>query len=176
MPCCSQGFAVAVHSKCAPRNFFSLLEADLQVVVDGFQRALLDDKLEIRDLASSGLSGLVKLLPAPSAQLVRSTMLSSAAHLFPKHKPAKSATAAVTKQQHACVLGLRALLQSSPHRIPDWCAPECQHQRACCPFHTQPCARHGLRIVLPNVPCCQNHLSEPSGLCGGAAGPASSRR
>jgi hypothetical protein len=135
------------------RNFFSLLEADLQVIVDGFQRALLDDKLEIRDLASSGLSGLVKVLPSASSKRVRTSVLTSAAHLFPKRKPAKAATALLAKQQHSCVLGLRALLQSSPHRIPDWCAPSRQCRRACFPFQTPPVQAAGYGLHCCNVPC-----------------------
>lgn len=109
----------------ACRNFFWLGDANLSAVLRGFENSLEDSKLELRTIASASLAGLVKALPEPQAAQLRTHLLDGAAKLFPArrlHRAAASAAAETADgiKRHACVLGLRALLQSSPHRIPAW--------------------------------------------------------
>ena len=106
----------------------------------GFRGALADGKLEIRTIASTGLSGLVKVLPDASVATLRDELLTEAAAVFPaqqqralrkngvkaeaasKRNGVVAEEADLATRRHACLLGLRALLQSSPHTIPNWCA------------------------------------------------------
>ena len=93
------------------------------------RKLLADDKLEIRQLASTTLSGLLQCLEERFASTVRDAIMADATRLFPltrrrgaaAEKPSKE----VLTQSHACVLGLRAVLLSRPYEISSWCA----HQR-----------------------------------------------
>jgi hypothetical protein len=106
------------------RNFFALAPQQLQAVLEGFQKCLSDDKLEMRMLASGALAGLSKVLPEPVASELRTSILSRAATLFPrKRQHAKNPERQLLAvQRHASVLALRALLNGSPHVIKDWYA------------------------------------------------------
>jgi hypothetical protein len=90
-------------------------------VLEGFQKCLSDDKLEMCMLASGALSGLSKVLPDPVASQLRASILSGAADLFPHKMQRVKHPEALAVQRHACVLALRALLNGSPHVIKDWC-------------------------------------------------------
>ena len=122
------------------RHFFWLQDGDFEHLLRNFQRALRDPRLEIRGHASNSLAGLVKVLPERVAAQLRADILRNAEALFPPRRrrarggagAANGANGAAAglgvgasneaAERHACVLGLRALLQSSPHRIPAWCA------------------------------------------------------
>jgi hypothetical protein len=98
---------------------------------------LQDPKTEVRSIAANTLSGLLRALPAPAAEALRASMLSSASALFSRPRSrrrvaapaaggvdAASAAAAVVEKA-ACVQGLRALLMSSPYDCPPWMPQVC---------------------------------------------------
>jgi hypothetical protein len=105
------------------RNYFALSEADMQALVRLGEARLSDPRIEIRNDASSFLSGLLKCAPAEGVAKFRAEVLSRAARLFPR-QPKRCRSGALHSawldEHHACVLALQALLASSPYEIREW--------------------------------------------------------
>jgi proteasome activator subunit 4 len=91
-------------------------------------RLLADDKLEIRELACTTLSGLLQCLEERPAASVRARIMDEALKVFPAGKRKRVAAAPAGDRQdkaaltraHASVLGLKAALLSSPYEIAPW--------------------------------------------------------
>lgn len=104
---------------------------------------LQDSKLEVRELAATTLSGLLKGVSSETAQEVRISALARAKEVFPpganrkralngsgvitstKTKQSTSLTAAAAKvftttERHGAVLALKAFVLSSPYDVPTW--------------------------------------------------------
>lgn len=128
------------------RSFYSL---DGQLgVVDATVKCLSDSKLEVRELASMTLSGLIKGLPDSDAERLRASLLRDAKRLLParrrragtadgasssgfvhrsvtrecrnSHPPSPADSAPSLPRKHAAVLGLRSFVLSTPYDVPPW--------------------------------------------------------
>ncbi|KAI3424360.1 hypothetical protein D9Q98_009913 [Chlorella vulgaris] len=91
---------------------------------------LSDPKLEVREMAATTLSGLLKGLPPKDADALRQNFTDQALQLFPLNKRRRTAGggtaappaggAASLAQRHAVVLGLKAFVLSTPYDVPGW--------------------------------------------------------
>lgn len=85
-------------------------------------RQLSDPKAEVRDVAASTLSGLVRGMSGQEAADLRSRFLASAAQLWGgrQRRGDGQAVEGGLQAQHGCLQGLRSFLLSSPYDCPDW--------------------------------------------------------
>lgn len=113
------------------RHTFLLGPGGTRRVLALVRRMLEDAKLEVREMAATTLSGLVKGLPPAEAAALRESFIQRSRQLFPTTKrrrtgSASAATAvppgegATLAQRHAVVLGLKAFVLSTPYDVPAW--------------------------------------------------------
>ncbi|KAL4431419.1 hypothetical protein ABPG75_006675 [Micractinium tetrahymenae] len=113
------------------RHTFLLGAAGTQRVLELVCRMLEDTKLEVREMAATTLSGLVKGLPPAEAATLRERFIRQSQRLFPSSKRRRTGGAgaaaaappgegATLAQRHAVVLGLKAFVLSTPYDVPAW--------------------------------------------------------
>ncbi|XP_037134484.1 proteasome activator complex subunit 4B-like isoform X1 [Syngnathus acus] len=101
-------------------NLFTLLSvpAEVQRVRKMVMRLLLDEQLEVRDMAGTTLSGLLQCHFFPLDHNLQ-TQLQTLSHTrLPKARGELASTDLV--RRHAGVLGLSACILSSPYDVPKW--------------------------------------------------------
>lgn len=106
------------------RNALVLGASGSERVIREAIRLLEDPKLEVRELASATVSGVIRALPEEKQRQIRQEMLTKAAEMFPETKKRKvdrqlKSNAAVA-ERHGAALGLNALVMASPYDVPNW--------------------------------------------------------
>lgn len=86
-------------------------------------RHLSDPKAEVRQVAGSSLSGMIKGMSATESAELRDTFLGTARRLFGKKRrdaDAADVQDAPLEAKHGCLQGLKAFLMSTPYDCPEW--------------------------------------------------------
>eukprot|EP00850_Spirogloea_muscicola_P020092 SM000207S06167 [mRNA] locus=s207:23213:37436:- [translate_table: standard] len=91
------------------RHSFLLAEADLLAIAERVVELLEDVQLEVRELAATTLSGLMKVADSDWVAQLRQRLVRT------KQPPASSIVT-----YHGAILGLRACILSTPYDIPEW--------------------------------------------------------
>ncbi|KDD73738.1 hypothetical protein H632_c1880p0, partial [Helicosporidium sp. ATCC 50920] len=119
----SERAAALVFMQCFWFHAFFMLAH--QSLVEAVVERLSDSKLEVRELASSTLSGLLKGMREEHSRALLASFLTKAKTLLPSRRrwatrdvPAETSTSLPVR--HAAVLGLRAFVLSSPYDVPAW--------------------------------------------------------
>uniref|UniRef100_A0A8C5CEE9 Uncharacterized protein n=1 Tax=Gadus morhua TaxID=8049 RepID=A0A8C5CEE9_GADMO len=101
-------------------NLFTLLAAPAQVlrVHTLLMRLLLDEQLEVRDMAGTTLSGLLQCQFFPLDQGLQSRLQTLSQTRLSRTRGEPASTELV--RRHAGVLGLSACVLSSPYGVPHW--------------------------------------------------------
>ncbi|KAG0225196.1 hypothetical protein B0O80DRAFT_458867 [Mortierella sp. GBAus27b] len=111
-------------------NLFSMDENTMVKVTDAVSSMLLDPQIEVRQLAATTLSGIVRCSQRDATQklIARFKKILLSAPLperkqrgqsGPKGPPPEGYSEALVKR-HAGVLGLSSLLQAYPYELPEW--------------------------------------------------------
>uniref|UniRef100_UPI0037E980D1 proteasome activator complex subunit 4B-like n=1 Tax=Semicossyphus pulcher TaxID=241346 RepID=UPI0037E980D1 len=101
-------------------NLFTLLSAPAEVLCirELVMQLLLDEQLEVRDMAGTTLSGLLQCQFFPLDSSLQTQLQTLSQTPLPKARGELSSTDLV--RRHAGVLGLSACILSSPYDVPDW--------------------------------------------------------
>lgn len=115
------------------RNAINMGEEGSEKVLKEAMRLLEDSKLEVREMACDTVSGVIRAISAERQATIRAQIVDHAKAVFPDRKRRRLASgdggargAAGSKMEHSlqvmhgAVLGLRALVMSSPYEIPKW--------------------------------------------------------
>ncbi|TPX58023.1 hypothetical protein PhCBS80983_g03421 [Powellomyces hirtus] len=102
------------------RSIFTMQPATSTLVVNQIATQLLaDPNLEVRNLASTTLSGLVRCSNRDAISDLKTQFLTTLQAFTPKRKGVKQEPADMVRK-HAAVLGLAALVQAFPYDVPEW--------------------------------------------------------
>uniref|UniRef100_A0A3Q3GH33 Proteasome activator Blm10 mid region domain-containing protein n=1 Tax=Labrus bergylta TaxID=56723 RepID=A0A3Q3GH33_9LABR len=101
-------------------NLFILLSVPAEVLCirELVMQLLLDEQLEVRDMAGTTLSGLLQCQFFPLDSSLQTQLQTLSQTPLPKARGELSSTDLV--RRHAGVLGLSACILSSPYDVPDW--------------------------------------------------------
>ncbi|KAM9336338.1 proteasome activator complex subunit 4B-like [Symphorus nematophorus] len=101
-------------------NLFTLLSAPAAVlrIQTLVMQLLLDEQLEVRDMAGTTLSGLLQCQFFPLDSSLQTQLQTLSQTCLPKARGELASTDLV--RRHAGVLGLSACILSSPYDVPDW--------------------------------------------------------
>ncbi|XP_074520213.1 proteasome activator complex subunit 4B [Halichoeres trimaculatus] len=101
-------------------NLFTLLSlpAEVLCIQRLVMQLLLDEQLEVRDMAGTTLSGLLQCQFFPLDSSLQTQLQTLSQTPLPKARGELSSTDLV--RRHAGVLGLSACILSSPYDVPDW--------------------------------------------------------
>uniref|UniRef100_A0A673BIM3 Proteasome activator subunit 4b n=1 Tax=Sphaeramia orbicularis TaxID=375764 RepID=A0A673BIM3_9TELE len=101
-------------------NLFTLLNAPAEVVriQTLVMQLLLDEQLEVRDMAGTTLSGLLQCQFFPLDSSLQTQLQTLSQTRLPKARGELASTDLV--RRHAGVLGLSACILSSPYDVPQW--------------------------------------------------------
>ncbi|KAM9425985.1 proteasome activator complex subunit 4B [Pholidichthys leucotaenia] len=101
-------------------NLFTLLSAPAEVlrIRKLVMQLLLDEQLEVRDMASTTLSGLLQCQFFPLDSSLQTQLQTLSQTCLPKARGELASTDLV--RRHAGVLGLSACILSSPYDVPHW--------------------------------------------------------
>ncbi|KAF9918681.1 hypothetical protein BX616_006764 [Lobosporangium transversale] len=109
-------------------NLFSMDLEMMLKVMNAVSSMLLDPQIEVRQLAASTLSGIVRCSQRDATQrlishfkeLLKSTPLPARKRRGPKNEPVNEGYAEAIVRRHAGVLGLSSLLEAFPYDVPNW--------------------------------------------------------
>ncbi|CAI5658584.1 unnamed protein product [Oreochromis niloticus] len=101
-------------------NLFTLLSVPAEVlrIRKLVMQLLLDEQLEVRDMACTTLSGLLQCQFFPLDSSLQTQLQTLSQTCLPKARGELASTDLV--RRHAGVLGLSACILSSPYDVPDW--------------------------------------------------------
>nr|XP_019938778.1 PREDICTED: proteasome activator complex subunit 4B-like [Paralichthys olivaceus] len=101
-------------------NLFTLLSVPAEVlrIQKLVMQLLLDEQLEVRDMAATTLSGLLQCQFFPLDLSLQTQLQTLSQTRLPKARGELASTDLV--RRHAGVLGLSACILSSPYDVPDW--------------------------------------------------------
>ncbi|XP_071319028.1 proteasome activator complex subunit 4B [Trachinotus anak] len=101
-------------------NLFTLLSVPAEVfrIRKLVMQLLLDEQLEVRDMAGTTLSGLLQCQFFPLDSSLQTQLQTLSQTRLPKARGELASTDLV--RRHAGVLGLSACILSSPYDVPDW--------------------------------------------------------
>ncbi|XP_061787911.1 proteasome activator complex subunit 4B-like [Nerophis lumbriciformis] len=101
-------------------NLFTLLSVPVEVqrIRKLVMRLLLDEQLEVRDMAATTLSGLLQCHFFPLDRMLQTQLQTLSQMRLPKARGELTSTDLV--RRHAGVLGLSACILSSPYDVPAW--------------------------------------------------------
>ncbi|XP_047183780.1 proteasome activator complex subunit 4B-like isoform X2 [Scophthalmus maximus] len=101
-------------------NLFTLLSVNAEVlrIRKLVMQLLLDEQLEVRDMAATTLSGLLQCQFFPLDFSLQTQLQTLSQTRLPKARGELASTDLV--RRHAGVLGLSACILSSPYDVPDW--------------------------------------------------------
>ncbi|XP_068439481.1 proteasome activator complex subunit 4B-like [Clinocottus analis] len=101
-------------------NLFTLLSVPAEVlrIRKLVMQLLLDEQLEVRDMAGTTLSGLLQCQFFPMDSSLQTQLQTLSQTRLPKARGELASTDLV--RRHAGVLGLSACILSSPYDVPDW--------------------------------------------------------
>uniref|UniRef100_A0A4W6FG58 Uncharacterized protein n=1 Tax=Lates calcarifer TaxID=8187 RepID=A0A4W6FG58_LATCA len=101
-------------------NLFTLLSVPTEVsrIRKLVMQLLLDEQLEVRDMAGTTLSGLLQCQFFPLDSSLQTQLQTLSQTRLPKARGELASTDLV--RRHAGVLGLSACILSSPYDVPDW--------------------------------------------------------
>uniref|UniRef100_A0A668AU47 Proteasome activator complex subunit 4B n=1 Tax=Myripristis murdjan TaxID=586833 RepID=A0A668AU47_9TELE len=101
-------------------NLFTLLSLSAEVlrIRKLVMQLLLDEQLEVRDMAGTTLSGLLQCQFFPLDSSLQTQLQTLSQTRLPKARGELASTDLV--RRHAGVLGLSACILSSPYEVPDW--------------------------------------------------------
>uniref|UniRef100_A0A8C3A4M3 Uncharacterized protein n=1 Tax=Cyclopterus lumpus TaxID=8103 RepID=A0A8C3A4M3_CYCLU len=101
-------------------NLFTLLSVPAEVlrIRKLVMQLLLDEQLEVRDMAGTTLSGLLQCQFFPMDSSLQTQLQTLSQTRLPKAREELASTGLV--RRHAGVLGLSACILSSPYDVPDW--------------------------------------------------------
>ncbi|XP_062269925.1 proteasome activator complex subunit 4B [Platichthys flesus] len=101
-------------------NLFTLLSAPAEVlrIQKLVMQLLLDEQLEVRDMAATTLSGLLQCQFFPLDLSLQTQLQTLSQTRLPKARGELASTDLV--RRHAGVLGFSACILSSPYNVPDW--------------------------------------------------------
>ncbi|CAK6956798.1 proteasome activator complex subunit 4B [Scomber scombrus] len=101
-------------------NLFTLLSVPAEVlrIRNLVMQLLLDEQLEVRDMAGTTLSGLLQCQFFPLDSSLQTQLQTLSQTPLPKARGELASTDLV--RRHAGVLGLSACILSSPYDVPDW--------------------------------------------------------
>ncbi|XP_042364278.1 proteasome activator complex subunit 4B [Plectropomus leopardus] len=101
-------------------NLFTLLSVPAEVlrIRKLLMQLLLDEQLEVRDMAGTTLSGLLQCQFFPLDSSLQTQLQTLSQTLLPKARGELASTDLV--RRHAGVLGLSACILSSPYDVPNW--------------------------------------------------------
>uniref|UniRef100_A0A8D3ED43 Proteasome activator complex subunit 4 n=1 Tax=Scophthalmus maximus TaxID=52904 RepID=A0A8D3ED43_SCOMX len=102
-------------------NLFTLLSVNAEVlrIRKLVMQLLLDEQLEVRDMAATTLSGLLQCQFFPLDFSLQTQLQTLSQTRLPKARGELASTADLVRR-HAGVLGLSACILSSPYDVPDW--------------------------------------------------------
>ncbi|EIE84146.1 hypothetical protein RO3G_08856 [Rhizopus delemar RA 99-880] len=110
------------------KHLFAMSSAQLLRIMEVISQMLLDTQIEVRQLASVTLGGLVRCSQRDAIQSLLQQFEAKMRHKIPKRKrdpvtgknvePAGFAEAVL--QKHAGVLGLSCLINAFPYEVPEW--------------------------------------------------------
>jgi proteasome activator subunit 4 len=110
------------------RNAILLGEEGSQTVLREAMRLLEDPKLEVRDMACATVSGVIRIMTPASQRECRNLIISRSQEVFPDRKRRRRTDGRSSSDElidstavrHGAVLGLKALVISSPYDVPEW--------------------------------------------------------
>eukprot|EP00889_Picochlorum_renovo_P005245 jgi/Picre1/32275/NNA_007621.t1 len=120
---CTSVYAVFLVQKC-----HSSWRGGSQTVLGEAMRLLEDPKLEVRDMACATVSGVIRIMTPASQRECRNLIISRSQEVFPDRKRRRRTDGRSSSDElidstavrHGAVLGLKALVISSPYDVPEW--------------------------------------------------------
>uniref|UniRef100_A0A3Q2DTV4 Proteasome activator complex subunit 4 C-terminal domain-containing protein n=1 Tax=Cyprinodon variegatus TaxID=28743 RepID=A0A3Q2DTV4_CYPVA len=103
-------------------NLFTLLSLPVEVlrIRKLVMQLLLDEQLEVRDMACTTLSGLLQCQFFPLDSSLQTQLQTLSKTSLPKARGDNTYPSLITGKRHAGVLGLSACILSSPYDVPQW--------------------------------------------------------
>ena len=110
------------------RNAILLGEEGSRTVLGEAIRLLEDPKLEVRDMACATVSGVIRVMTPARQTECRNLLITRSQEVFPDSKrrrrtggrPSRDELIDSIAVRHGAVLGLKALVISSPYDVPEW--------------------------------------------------------